>query len=59
MVNLGIDEPYEGWRHLIPDDSRLRYLIDPSFMYPLNLTTYTQKDLVKMCDRKYRRIPFE
>lgn len=55
----GDDEPYEGWRHLIPDDPRLKYLIDPSFMYPLNLTTYTEKDLETMCDRKYRRNPFE
>ena len=55
----GIDEPYEGWRHLIPDDSRLKYLIDPSFMYPLNLTTYTKNDLENICDRKYRRVPFE
>ena len=28
----GDDEPYEGWSHL---NSRLKYLIDPSFMYPL------------------------
>ena len=54
----GYDEPYKGWRNLIPDDPRLKYLIDPSFMYPLNLTTYTEKDLEKMCDRKYRRTPF-
>ena len=55
----GYDEPYEGWRDLIPDDQRLQYLIDPSFMYPLNLTTYTEKDLVKMCKRKYNREPFK
>ena len=55
----GYDEPYEGWRDLIPDDKRLKYIIDPSFMYPLNLTTYTEKDLEKMCDRKYNRKPFE
>ena len=54
----GYDEPYEGWRNLIPNDPRLKYLIDPSFMYPLNLTTYTEEDLEKMCDRKYRRTPF-
>jgi hypothetical protein len=56
---LGYDEPYEGWRHLIPDDPRLKYIIDPSFMYPLNLTTYTKEDLENMCDRKYRRTPFD
>jgi len=55
----GYDEPYEGWKHLIPDDPRLKYLLDPSFMYPLNLTTYTKKDLENMCYRKYRRTPFE
>ena len=55
----GYDEPYEGWRDLIPDDQRLKYLIDPSFMYPLNLTTYSRKDLETICDRKYNRTPFE
>ena len=55
----GYDEPYEGWRHLIPDDERLKYIIDPSFMYPLNLTNYTEKDLETLCNRKYRRTPFE
>jgi hypothetical protein len=54
----GYDEPYEGWRFLIPNDPRLKYLIDPSFMYPLNLTTYKEKDLEKLCNRKYRRTPF-
>ena len=28
-------------------------------MYPLNLTTYTEKDLETICDRKYRRKPFK
>ena len=55
----GYDEPYEGWKHLLPDDPRLKYLIDPSFSYPLNLTNYTKKDLENLCDRKYRRTPFE
>jgi len=55
----GYDEPYEGWRHLIPDDKRLKYLMDPSFMYPLNETTYTEKDLERMCFRKFNRTPFE
>ena len=55
----GYDEPYEGWKDLIPDDQRLKYLIDPSFEYPLNLTTFTEKDLEKMCDRQYNRKPFE
>lgn len=27
----GYDEPYQGWKQLIPDDERLKYLIDPSF----------------------------
>jgi hypothetical protein len=56
---LGYDEPYEGWRHLIPNDPRVKYLVDPSFMYPLNLTTYTEKDLKTMCERKYNRKQFE
>ena len=55
----GYDEPYEGWKHLIPNDQRLKYLIDPSFMFPLNLTTYNKEDLKKMCDRKYKRTPFD
>ncbi len=55
----GYEEPYKGWRDLIPDDQRLKYLIDPSFMYPLNLTTYTEKDLETMCDRKFNRKPFK
>ena len=55
----GFDEPYEGWRHLIPDDPRLKFLIDPSFMYPLNLTTFKEKDLEGMCGRSFKRTPFE
>ena len=55
----GYDEPYEGWKHLIPDDKRLKYLIDPSYMYPINETSYSEKDLENMCDRKYKRTPFE
>ena len=55
----GYDEPYEGWKHLIPNDPGLKYLIDPSFMYPINLTTYTMNDLENLCSRKYRRTPFE
>ena len=56
---LGYDEPYEGWKHLIPNDERLKYLIDRSFMYPINQTTYTEKDLETMCNRTYNRTPFE
>ena len=53
------DEPYKGWKHLIPDDERLKYLIDRSFMYPLSQTTYTEKDLEKICQINYNRTPFE
>jgi len=53
------DEPYEGWKHLIPDDERLKYLVDRSFMFPLNETTYTEKDLETMCTYRYNRTPFE
>jgi hypothetical protein len=53
----GYDEPYKGLRYLVPNDPRLKYLIDPSFMYPLNLTTYKEEDLERICDRKFRRTP--
>ena len=56
---LGYDEPYEGWRHLIPDDGRLKYLVDRGYTYSLNETNYTEKDLENMCNRTYRRKPFE
>ena len=55
----GYDEPYEGWKHLIPDDERLKYLIDRSFIYPLKLTNYSKKDLETMCNKAYNRTPFE
>jgi len=55
----GYDEPYEGWKHLIPNDERLKYIIDPSFMFPLNQTSFTKKDLEVMCKRKYNRTPFD
>ena len=55
----GYDEPYEGWKNLVPDDPRLKHLIDPSFMFPINETTYTEKDLKTLCDKEYRRTPFE
>ena len=54
----GYDEPYKGLRYLVPNDPRLKYLIDPSFMYPLNLTTYKEEDLERICDRKFMRTPF-
>jgi len=53
------DEPYEGWKHLIPDDPRLKYLVDRSFEYPLSQTSYTEKDLENMCNNTYNRTPFE
>ena len=28
-------------------------------MYPLNQTTYTEKDLETMCNETYNRTPFE
>ena len=58
-LNGGYDEHYEGWKHLIPDDERVKYLVDPSFMYPLNQTTYTEKDLKTLCKKNYKRTPFE
>ena len=56
---LGYDEPYEGWKELLPDDKRVKFLIDPSFMFPINQTSYTFNDLETMCGRKYKRTPFE
>jgi hypothetical protein len=32
----GTNETYYYWTDLIPDDERLKYLIDPSFEFPLN-----------------------
>ena len=55
----GDDEIYEGWKHLIPDDERLKFLIDRSFTYNISQTSYTEKDLENLCDRKYNRTPFE
>ena len=53
------DMPYEGWKHLIPNDERLKYLIDPSFIYDINQTNYTTKDLENLCNISYNRTPFE
>ena len=55
----GYDERYEGWKNLMPDDKRLKYLIDRSYIYSLNLTTYTEKDLESLCNKTYNRTPFE
>jgi len=55
----GYDEIYDGWTNLIPDDERLKYLIDRSFKYNINQTTYTEKDLETLCNIKYNRTPFE
>ena len=55
----GYDEPYEGWRHLLPDDERLKYLIDRSYKYNISETTYTEKDLETLCGRTFNRTPFE
>ena len=57
--NKGFDESYEGWKNLIPDDNRLKYLIDRSFIYNINKTTYKENDLKSLCNIKYNRTPFE
>ena len=57
--NQGYDEPYKGWRHLIPDDNRLKYLIDRSFMFSLNQTSFTENHLDSLCNIQYNRTPFE
>lgn len=53
------DEPYEGWKHLIPNDKRLKYLVDRSFMYSIKQTTFTEKDLKTICNITYDRTLFE
>lgn len=55
----GYDESNTNWTELIPNDPRLTFLVDPSFEYPLNLTSYKKEDLENLCDRKYRRTPFD
>ena len=57
--NQGNDEPYEGWKNLIPNDKRLKYLIDRSFILSLNQTTYNENDLESLCNKTYNRTPFE
>ena len=54
----GYDEHFEGWKQLIPNDDRLKYLIDRSFMYNINQTTFNEKDLETLCNKKYNRTPF-
>jgi beta-1,4-mannosyl-glycoprotein beta-1,4-N-acetylglucosaminyltransferase len=55
----GNDETYEGWQDLIPDDERLKYLIDRSYKYNLNETNFTISDLETLCNKTYNRTPFE
>ena len=57
--NQGYDEPYKGWKHLIPNDKRLKYLFDRSFKFSLNQTTYSENDLDTLCNKTYNRTPFE
>ena len=33
--------------------------MDRSFIYPINETSYTEKDLETMCSKKFKRTPFE
>ena len=55
----GYDEPYEGWKHLIPNDKRLKFIVDRSFIYDIKKTKYTEKDLETLCYKKFNRTPFE
>ena len=55
----GHDVPDEDLRDLIPDDKRLKYLVDPSYTYDINATSYTKKDLNTLCDRKFNRTPLK
>ena len=46
-----VTEPYTYDIHqYIPDDRRLDYLFDPSFEYPLNLTSYNESSLKTICN---------
>ena len=46
-----VTEPYTyDVNQFIPDDRRLDYLIDPSYEYPLNLTSYNKSSLETLCN---------
>ena len=32
----GYEEPYKGWKYLITDDEKLKYLFGHRFMFPIN-----------------------
>ena len=56
---LGKDDEYTDWSDLIPNDSRLRYLYDPTYEYDITLTSYKAEDLPKLCNVTYSRVPFD
>ena len=51
----GIDEPDTDYSELIPNDERVRFLYDPSYEYNISLTSYTQNDLLTLCEKQWRR----
>ena len=56
---LGYDEDNSNWREYVPDDPRLRFLVDPSFEYDINKTSYKPEDLEGLCERNYHRKPID
>lgn len=53
------DEKETDWSQLIPNDSRLSFLYDPSFQYPIMFTNYSENDLKTLCgEKKFKRTPF-
>ena len=36
------DEPYEGWKHLISDDEKLKHLFDYSLMLLIKQTNFSE-----------------
>ena len=38
----GNDEPYEGWKHLIPDDEKLKHLFDYSLMLLIKQINFSE-----------------
>ena len=41
----GHDENIHDMRDLMPNDERLRFLYDPSYMYNISQTSYKKEDL--------------
>ena len=55
----GHDEDNSNWREYVPDDPRLRFLVDPSFEYDISKTSYKPEDLKGLCKINYNRKPID